>query len=215
MTCPSLSPCIRTSVCTCAHCRHSPPSLMLTSSLMHFILVLNGLLLLLLHTVHLFNGFFSMTTWVSRYQQGKACLDLHKARDDGVSGWQWHQLDHMQTTCTLLQTYSHTNTSSPNFCRLDALADAQPTVSKHWRHLVLNGLLNVLPTFVLLSSKQIGPTGSTSSSSRQSCLLISWRPAIRRRPRAARHRPALWRWRSADQSWRRTRSQNSWRQESK
>ena len=29
-------------------------------------------------------------------------LDLNKARDDGVLGWQWHQVDHMQTICTLL-----------------------------------------------------------------------------------------------------------------
>jgi len=26
--------------------------------------------------------------------------------------WQWHQLDHMQTICTSLQTDNHTNTSS-------------------------------------------------------------------------------------------------------
>jgi len=26
---------------------------------------------------------------------------LNEARDDGVLGWQWHQLDHMQTICTL------------------------------------------------------------------------------------------------------------------
>ena len=28
---------------------------------------------------------------------------------------QWHQLDHMQTICTSLQRYNHTNTSSLNF----------------------------------------------------------------------------------------------------
>jgi len=27
-------------------------------------------------------------------------------------GWQWHQLDHMQTNCTSIQTDNHTNTSS-------------------------------------------------------------------------------------------------------
>ena len=46
---------------------------------------------------------------------------------------QWHQLDHLQTVCTSLQTDNHTNTSSLNFCRPNALSDAQPTVSKHWR----------------------------------------------------------------------------------
>jgi len=28
---------------------------------------------------------------------------------------QWHQLDHMQTICTLLQTDNHANTPSLNF----------------------------------------------------------------------------------------------------
>ena len=27
--------------------------------------------------------------------KGKTSLDLSEARDDGVFGWQWHQLDHM------------------------------------------------------------------------------------------------------------------------
>jgi len=37
--------------------------------------------------LHLFNGLFSRTTWVSRYQKGKTSLDLNEARDDGVLGW--------------------------------------------------------------------------------------------------------------------------------
>ena len=49
-------------------------------------------------------------------------------------GMQWHQLDHMQTISISLQTDNDTNTSSLNFYRPDALPDAQPTVSKHWRH---------------------------------------------------------------------------------
>ena len=40
-----------------------------------------------------------------------------------------------ETLCTSLQTDNHANTSSLNFYRPDALADTQPTVSKHWRHL--------------------------------------------------------------------------------
>jgi len=39
---------------------------------------------------------------------------------------QWHQLDHMQTICTSFQTDNHTNTSSLNFYRPDALSDTQP-----------------------------------------------------------------------------------------
>jgi len=81
------------------------------------------------HLLHPANGLFSRTTWVSRFQKCKTSLDLHEARDDGVWGWQWHQLDHMQTICTSLQTDNHTNTSSVNVCRPDALPDAQPTVS--------------------------------------------------------------------------------------
>ena len=45
---------------------------------------------------HPFNGPFSGTTWVSRYQKGKTNLDSTEARD---SEWQWHQLGHMQV-CT-------------------------------------------------------------------------------------------------------------------
>jgi len=53
---------------------------------------------------------FFKATWVSRYQKGKTSLDLNEARDDGVVGWQWHQLDHMQTICTSLQADNHSNT---------------------------------------------------------------------------------------------------------
>ena len=72
------------------------------------------------------NGLFSRTTWVSRYQKGKTSLDLNEARDDGVWGW--------QTICTSLHTDNHTNTSSLNFYRPDALPDAQQTVLTHGRH---------------------------------------------------------------------------------
>ena len=77
------------------------------------------------------NGLFSRTTWMSQYQKGETSLDLNEPRDDGVLGRQRHQLDHMQTTCTSLQTDNHTNISSLNFYRLDALPDTQPTASKH------------------------------------------------------------------------------------
>jgi len=47
------------------------------------------------HT-HTFNGPFSVTNRVSRYQKGKTDLDFTKARD---SEWQWHQPGRMQV-CT-------------------------------------------------------------------------------------------------------------------
>jgi len=43
---------------------------------------------------HPFNGPFSGTTRVSRYQKGKTILDFTEARG---SEWQWHQLGHMQS----------------------------------------------------------------------------------------------------------------------
>jgi len=76
------------------------------------------LLLLLLHP---FDGLFSRTTWVSRYQKGKTSLDLNEARDDGVLGYSGFSWTIMLTVCTSLQTDNHTSTSSLNFCRLDAL----------------------------------------------------------------------------------------------
>ena len=65
------------------------------------------------HT-HSFNGHFSGTTQVSRYQKGKTDLDFTEARD---SEWQWHQLGHMQV-CILLQTDNHAST--PPLCFLQA-----------------------------------------------------------------------------------------------
>ena len=56
---------------------------------------------------HPFNGPFSGTTQVSRYQKGKTNLDFTEARD---SEWQWHQLGCMQI-CTSLQTNNHASTS--------------------------------------------------------------------------------------------------------
>ena len=79
-----------------------------------------------------FNGLFSRTTWVSRYQKGKTNLDFTEARD---SEWQWHQLGHMQV-CTSLQTNNHASPHHSVFYRPDALPAAQPTVSKHWRQFV-------------------------------------------------------------------------------
>ena len=72
------------------------------------------LLLLLLLLLHAFNGLFSRTTCLSWFQKGKTHLDLTEARRQGF-GMQWHQLDHIQTICTLLQTDNHTNTSSFKF----------------------------------------------------------------------------------------------------
>jgi len=63
------------------------------------------------YDVHTFNGPFSGTTRVSRYQKGKTNLDFTEAR---ASKWQWHQLGHMQV-CTSLQTDNHASTASLSF----------------------------------------------------------------------------------------------------
>jgi len=61
--------------------------------------------------LHPFNGPFSGTTQVSRYQKGKTNLDFTEARD---SEWQWHQLGHMQV-CTSHKTDNHASTSPLSF----------------------------------------------------------------------------------------------------
>jgi len=74
-----------------------------------------------------FNGSFSRTTQVSRYQKGKTNLDFTKARD---SEWQWHQLGRM-TVCTSLKSDNHASTPPLSFYAPDALPAAQPTASTH------------------------------------------------------------------------------------
>jgi len=71
------------------------------------------------HT-HPFNGPFSGTTRVSRYQKGKTNLDFIEAGDNE---WQWHQLGHMQV-CISLQTDNHASTTPLVFYRSDALLAA-------------------------------------------------------------------------------------------
>ena len=61
--------------------------------------------------IHPFNGPLSGTTRVSWYQKGKTNLDFTEARD---SGWQWHQLGHMQV-CTSLQIDNHASTPPLSF----------------------------------------------------------------------------------------------------
>jgi len=80
----------------------------------------------LLHYYTCLTAIFSRTTWVSRHQKDKPFW---------IIGWQWHHLDHMQIICTSLQIDNHTSTWLLSFYRPDALPAAQPTASKHWRHM--------------------------------------------------------------------------------
>ena len=87
----------------------------------------------------LFNGLFSRTTWVSRYQKGKTNLDFTGARD---SEWQWHKLGHMQV-CTWLQTDNHASTQP--LCFLQAgCPSCRPTNSVK----ALQALLKALKAFL-------------------------------------------------------------------
>jgi len=59
---------------------------------------------------HPFNGPFSRTTQVSRYQKGKTHLDFTEAND---SEWQWHQLGHNYASLQIApdrQPHQHSTT---------------------------------------------------------------------------------------------------------
>ena len=75
---------------------------------------------------------FFRTTRVSRHQKGKRFWIL---LEQEMMGWQWHQLDCMQIICTSLRADNHVSTTPLSFYRPAALPAAQPTASKHWRHL--------------------------------------------------------------------------------
>ena len=51
-----------------------------------------------------------------------------------MTGCQWHQLNHMQSTCTSHQKITTPAPHHSDFYTPDALPDTQPTASKHWRH---------------------------------------------------------------------------------
>ena len=69
--------------------------------------------------LHPFNGLFSRTTWASWHQKGKPFWIL---LEQEMMGWQWHQLHHMQITCTSLQTDNHASTGTPSFFTTTATA---------------------------------------------------------------------------------------------
>jgi len=90
----------------------------------------NVITLLSVYVQETFYYYFHLTAsfqdkLVSQYQKYITILK-HE-----MMGWQWHQPDHMQIICSLLQKDNHNSTSSLNFYELDALPAAQPTVSNH------------------------------------------------------------------------------------
>ena len=92
------------------------------------LIIIRPYILVLLHPV---NSLSSRTTWVSWYQKGKTSLDLNEARDDGVWGWQWHQLDHKcKQSAPRSREITTPTPYNSTFYRSDALPDAQITASK-------------------------------------------------------------------------------------
>jgi len=80
------------------------------------------------HT-HTFNGPFSGTTRVSRYQKGKPIWILLEQETVNSSGISWANMQ----VCTSLQTVNHASTPPLCFLQAGSLPASQPTASKHWR----------------------------------------------------------------------------------
>jgi len=106
------------------------------------------------HT-HSFDGPFSGTTQVSRYQKGKTSLDFTGARD---SEWQWHQLGHIQV-CTLLQTDNHASTPPLSFLQarcpschptnsIKALKASKTTYKENIKQLIKIGIIKFSQTVI-------------------------------------------------------------------
>jgi len=77
--------------------------------------------------MHTFNGPFSGTARVSRYQKGKTNLDFTEARDSEYGGISW-------AVCKSAHRSREITTPAPHhsvFYRPDALPAAQPTASKN------------------------------------------------------------------------------------
>ena len=55
-----------------------------------------------------------------------------------MMGWHWHQLDHMKTICTSLQTDNHAGISSLKFYRPDSLPTNSVKALKTDWHLLVN-----------------------------------------------------------------------------
>jgi len=106
------------------------------------------------HT-HPFNGPFSGTTQVSRYQKGRTNQDFTEARD---SEWQWHQLGQMQV-CTLLQTDNHTSIPPLNFLQAGC-PSCRPTNSVKALIHTVNILLHNIHTSELCADNNTNKPGT-------------------------------------------------------
>ena len=100
-------------------------------------------------STHSFNGPFSGTTHVSRYQKGKTNRDFTEARD---SEWQWHQLGHMQVCTCSRQTTTPAPHHSVFTGRMPFLPPNQQCQSTEGKIHILNIVLSyaVGPLHVVL-----------------------------------------------------------------
>ena len=68
---------------------------------------------------HYYNNLVCVQDYLGRpIPEGYTILDSTEAE---MMEWQWHQLDHMQVICTLLQTDNHVSNSSLSFYGPEAL----------------------------------------------------------------------------------------------
>jgi len=109
---------------------------------------------------HTFNGPFSKTTRVSRYQKGKTNLDVTEARD---SERQWHQLGHMQV-CNSLQRDNHASTPPLKF-----FTGRMPFLPPNQQHQSTEGNLSTTP----VDNKCVPPPIHTTSAACGHSRLIS------------------------------------------
>ena len=121
-----------------------------------------------------FNGPFSGTTRVSRYQKSKTNLDFTEAKD---SEWQWHQLGHM-LVCTSLQPDNHASTPLLSFlqarcascCPTNSVKALKAKAPTHWLVTVkILVCVCMCCTASLCSPQHASSEGSTNSARTTVC----------------------------------------------
>ena len=85
------------------------------------------------HYYYYYNRFTTLCPGLPRWVSTRRTNRSGFAEEE-MTGWQWHQLNHMQAICTSLQKITTPAPHQSDFYGLDALPDTQPTASKHWRH---------------------------------------------------------------------------------
>ena len=78
-----------------------------------------------------YNRFTTLCPGLPRWVGTRRINILDFAEAD-MTGWQWHQLNHMQAICTLLHKITMPTPHHSVFCGPDALPDARTTASKQY-----------------------------------------------------------------------------------